>query len=172
MYFQTPFPVPSLKQLSVKFLPHWEGLRSFCSVPDFCHHNYFGHWGAWTNFDQGLSLLDKIVNFAFYLVLTSTNIEKTYDMGIIRIYRSSVTHWCKFGVHTLCCSHDRAVFMMTLTPQTTSWASAHSVSMNVNLLEYCCSMALEQSTTVGGPIFFEWLECQKHSQKRPIFVFK
>ena len=21
-------------------------------------------------------------------------------MGIIRIYRSSVTHWCKFGVHT------------------------------------------------------------------------
>ena len=31
-------------------------------------------------------------------------------MGIIRIYRSSVTHWCKFGVHMLCCSHDRAVF--------------------------------------------------------------
>ena len=28
MYFQTPFPVPSLKQLLVKFLHH---LRSFCS---------------------------------------------------------------------------------------------------------------------------------------------
>ena len=33
-------------------------------------------------------------------------------MGIIRIYRSSVTHWCKFGVHTLCCSRDRAVFLL------------------------------------------------------------
>ena len=31
-------------------------------------------------------------------------------MGIIRIYRSSATHWCKFGVHMLSCSHDRAVF--------------------------------------------------------------
>ena len=65
MYFQTPFPVPSQKQLSAKFLHHWEGLRSFCSMPDFCHHNYFGHWGAWMNFDQDLSLFDKIVNFAF-----------------------------------------------------------------------------------------------------------
>jgi len=40
MYFQTPFPVPSLNQLS---LHHREDLRSFCSMPDFCHHNYFGH---------------------------------------------------------------------------------------------------------------------------------
>ena len=31
-------------------------------------------------------------------------------MGVIRIYRPSVTHWCKVGVHTLCCSCDRAVF--------------------------------------------------------------
>ena len=48
--------------------------------------------------------------FCPLLALTSTNIEKAYDMGIIRIYRSSITHWCKSGVHTLCCSHDRAVF--------------------------------------------------------------
>jgi len=34
-------------------------------------------------------------------------------MGIIRIYRSSVTHWCKFSVHTLCCSQDRAVFLFS-----------------------------------------------------------
>ena len=33
-------------------------------------------------------------------------------MGIIRIYRSSATHWCKFGVHTLCCSRDGAVFLL------------------------------------------------------------
>ena len=31
-------------------------------------------------------------------------------MGIIGIYRSSATHWYMFGVHTLCCSQDRAVF--------------------------------------------------------------
>ena len=30
--------------------------------------------------------------------------------GIIRTYRSSATYWCKFGVHALCCSRDRAVF--------------------------------------------------------------
>ena len=35
-------------------------------------------------------------------------------MGIIRMYRSSATHWCKFGVHTLCCSQDRAVFLLQL----------------------------------------------------------
>ena len=43
MYFQTPFPVPSMKQLSAKFLHDQEGLQSFCSTSDFCHHNYFGH---------------------------------------------------------------------------------------------------------------------------------
>jgi len=32
LYFQTPFPVPSLNQLS---LHHREDLRSFCSMPDF-----------------------------------------------------------------------------------------------------------------------------------------
>ena len=32
MYFQTPFPVPSLKQLSAKFLHHWKGKQNsrFC----------------------------------------------------------------------------------------------------------------------------------------------
>ena len=36
-------------------------------------------------------------------------------MGIIKIYRSSATHWYKFGVHTLCCSRDRAVFPISKT---------------------------------------------------------
>jgi len=46
------------------------------------------------------------------LALTSPNIDKAYDMGIIGIYRSSATHWSKFGVHTLCCSRDKAVFLL------------------------------------------------------------
>jgi len=49
--------------------------------------------------------------FCLLLALTSPNIEKAYDMGIIRIYRSSATR-CKFGVHTLRCSRHRAVFLL------------------------------------------------------------
>ena len=110
MYFQTQFPVPSLKQLSVKFLHHWEGLRSFCSMPDFCHHNYYGHCMRDVDkFWPGSFPLWQNSEFCLLLALTSPNIEKAYDAGIIWIYRSSVTYWCKVGVHTLRCSHARAV---------------------------------------------------------------
>ena len=106
MYFQTLFPVPSLKQLSAKFLHHRDGLRSFCSIPNLCHH-----WSlrGMDKFCPGSFPLWQSREFCLLLALTSPNIEKAYNMGIIRIYRSSVTHWCKFDIHTLCCSHDRAV---------------------------------------------------------------
>ena len=68
------------------------------------------HWGIKS--DQYYNALWNNTQFCLLLALTSTNIEKAYDMGIIRIYRSSATHWYKFGVHTLCCSRDRAVFLL------------------------------------------------------------
>ena len=34
--------------------------------------------------------------------------------GSYEIYRSSVTHWCKFSVHMFCCSQDRAVLPISL----------------------------------------------------------
>jgi len=155
MYFQTPFPVPSWKQLSAKSLHHPQGLRSFCSIPDFGHHNYFGQWGAWTNFDQCLSLFDKITSeFCLLLALMSPSIEKAYDMEIIRIYRSSATHWCKFGVHMMSCSRDRAVFPASMWENSFSWDRAvfvgsghetnvHSTTnmMRVNVLPLQCTEA-------------------------------
>ena len=41
------------------------------------------------------------------LVLLIFNI---FPLLLLCLYRSSATHWCKFGVHTLCYSQDRAVF--------------------------------------------------------------
>ena len=46
MYFQTPLPVPFLKQLSARFLHRWEAARPCCCMPDIRHRSYLGRWGV------------------------------------------------------------------------------------------------------------------------------